>query len=44
MTNETIQLKQGIKLHKIETNKFKTNLLAIFLSVPLTRENVTKNA
>lgn len=44
MTNETIELKQGIKLHKIETNKFKTNLLAIFLSVPLTRENVTKNA
>lgn len=44
MTNQTIQLKQGIKLHKIETNKFKTNLLAIFLSVPLTRQNVTKNA
>lgn len=44
MINETIELKQGIKFHKIETNKFKTNLLAIFLSIPLTRENVTKNA
>lgn len=44
MINETIELKKEIKLHKIETNKFKTNLLAIFLSVPLTRENVTKNA
>lgn len=44
MINETIEVKKGIKLHKIETNKFKTNLLAIFLSVPLTRENVTKNA
>lgn len=44
MKNETIELKQGIKFHKIETNKFKTNLLAIFLSIPLTRENVTKNA
>lgn len=44
MINETIELKKGIKLHKIETNKFKTNLLAIFLSVPLTRQNVTKNA
>lgn len=44
MKNETIKLKKGIKLHKIETNKFKTNLLAIFLSVPLTRQNVTKNA
>lgn len=44
MINETIELKQGIKFHKIETNKFKTNLLAIFLNVPLTRQNVTKNA
>lgn len=44
MINEIIELKQGIKFHKIETNKFKTNLLAIFLSVPLTRQNVTKNA
>lgn len=37
-------MKKGIKLHKINTNKFKTNLIAIFLSIPLTRENVTKNA
>ena len=37
-------MKQGIKLHKINTNKFKTNLISIFLSIPLTRENVTKNA
>ncbi len=37
-------MKQGITLHKINTNKFKTNLIAIFLSMPLTRENVTKNA
>ena len=37
-------MKQGIKLHPINTNKFKTNLIAIFLSIPLTRENVTKNA
>ncbi len=44
MINETIELKQGIKIHKIETNKFKTNLLAIFLSVPLNRQTVTKNA
>lgn len=41
---KTIELKQGIKFHKIETNKFKTNLFAIFLSLPLTRETVTKNA
>ena len=37
-------MKQGIKLHTINTNKFKTNLIAIFLSTPLTRENVTKNS
>ena len=37
-------MKNGIKLHTINTNKFKTNLTAIFLSTPLTRENVTKNA
>ena len=37
-------MKQGIKLHTINTNKFKTNLIAIFLSTPLKRENVTKNS
>ena len=37
-------MNQGIKIHLINTNKFKTNLIAIFLSTPLERENVTKNA
>lgn len=37
-------IKEGIKLHTINTNKFKTNIIAIFLSIPITRENVTKNA
>jgi predicted Zn-dependent peptidase len=44
MINDVIEIKNGIKFHKIETNKFKTNLLAVFLSLPLTRETVTKNA
>ncbi len=44
MKNKTIELKKGIKFHKIETNKFKTNLFAIFFSLPLTRQTVTKNA
>lgn len=44
MTNQTIEIKQGIKFHKIETNKFKTNLFAVFFSLPLTRQTVTKNA
>lgn len=37
-------VKQGVTIHKIETNKFKTNLFAIFLTIKLNRENVTKNA
>ena len=38
------ELKQGISLHNIKTNKFKTNLYAVFLATPLDRENVTKTA
>lgn len=44
MKDEKIQIKEGITLHNIQTNKFKTNLFAIFLTLPLTRETVTKNA
>ena len=38
------EIKQGIKFHTIDTNKFKTNLMAVFLTTKLNRENVTKNA
>ena len=41
---KNIQIKKGINLHIIQTNKFKTNLLAVFLSTPLKKETVTKNA
>ena len=44
MNYEKIEIKKGINLHEIKTNKFKTNLLAVFLSLPLNRETVTKNA
>lgn len=44
MLDKEIEIKEGIKFHKIETNKFKTNLFAVFFSLPITRENVTKNA
>ena len=44
MSYEKIDIKQGIKLHKINTEKFKTNLLAVFLTTKLNRQNVTKNA
>ncbi|MBR2786641.1 MAG: insulinase family protein [Clostridia bacterium] len=37
-------LKEGITIHEIKTNKFKTNLFAIFLSTKLDRATVTKNA
>lgn len=38
------ELKQEIKIHTINTNKFKTNLIAVFLTTELNRETVTKNA
>ena len=44
MKDEKKELKNGITLHTINSNKFKTNLLAIFLTTKLNRENVTKNA
>ena len=38
------QIKNGITLHTIKTDKFKTNLMAIFFTTNLNKENVTKNA
>lgn len=44
MNYERENIKEGVTLHKIRTNKFKTNLFAVFLAVPLEKETVTKNA
>lgn len=44
MKDKKTEIKQGITFHEIQTNKFKTNLFAIFFTIPLTRETVTKNA
>lgn len=33
-----------MKIKKIETKKFKTNVYALYLTIPLTKENVTYNA
>ena len=44
MEYKKTEIKKGIILHQIDTDKFKTNLMAIFLSTTLTRENVTYNA
>lgn len=44
MEYKQTELKRGIKLHTINTDKFKTNLIAVFMTTKLNRENVTKNA
>lgn len=44
MKDTIIELKEGIKIHLLNTDKFKTNIFSIFLTTKLTRENVTKNA
>ena len=44
MNYNKIKLKEGINIHAIKTNKYKTDLLSIFLSFPLKRETVTKAA
>lgn len=44
MSYKIKEIKKGIKVHVLETNKFKTNLVAVFLSMPLQRETITKNA
>ncbi len=38
------EIKQGITLHNINTDKFKTNIVAIFLTTPMSREYVTFNS
>ena len=38
------EVKKGIAVHNIVTDKFKTNLYAVFLAIPLSKEDVTKNA
>ena len=44
MNYKKINIKNGITLHEINTDKFKINSIAVFLTTPLNRENVTRNA
>ena len=44
MSNQKSELKEGITFHSIETNKFKTNLFALFITIPLERNAVTTRA
>ena len=44
MEYRKIEIKKGINLHLINTEKFKTNLLSVFITTKLSKETVTKNA
>lgn len=44
MNYKSTEIKPGIKLHTINTEKFKTNLATVFLTTKLERETITKNA
>ena len=44
MSYKVNEIKEGIKLHVINNNKFKTNLISIFLTTPITKEYVTYDA
>ena len=44
MEYKITDIKKGIKLHTINTEKFKTNIVAVFLTTPINREHVTYNA
>lgn len=44
MDYKQANIKNGIKLHIIQNDKFKTNLISIMITTKLERNNVTKNA
>ena len=44
MEDIKIEIKNGIKLHLIKTELFKTNLACVLITVPLNKESVTNNA
>ena len=44
MADQKLNLKEGINIHLIQTDIFKTNLISIILTTPLQKKSVTKNA
>lgn len=44
MSYKSEEIKKNIKLHVIKTDKFKTDIVAVFLSIPLDKTTVTSNA
>ncbi len=43
-TTNPINIGENIRLHLIKTDKFKTNLMSVYMQRPLIEEEVTKNA
>ena len=39
-----MELASGVRANLVRTNKFKTNMLGVFFSVPMTFENASVNA
>ena len=44
MNEKIVELKEGVKAHLINTNKYKTDITCIILTTELKRDTVTKNA
>ena len=44
MKNEIIDINNKIRLHYLKEDKYKTNFISVFLTVPLKKETVTINA
>ena len=44
MQEKVVDIKKGVKLHLIKNDKFKTNLISVFITRELNRQEVTKNA
>lgn len=43
MKDKCIDIKQGIKLHLVKTDLFKTNLSVLFITIPLDRTTITED-
>lgn len=44
MKKKTFEIKTGIKMHSINTDLFKTNLVCVIITTPLKEDTITKNA
>src|SRR5574344_369196 len=44
MGYKNIKIKNGITFHEIDTDKFKTNIVAVFFTIAIDRKNITKKA